>query len=709
MVGARVLSIAALLAAGLVVGAEQEPGKGDALPEGAAGRLGTPRWRHGAIVTGVLFGPDGKTLLSVTADKMVHVWEFPAGKELRRLKAEKPMLPPGTSLTTIPPPIALSRDGKLVAVCFGECGIYRWEVDSGKELPPLTWSKKAQAAMALAFSPDASQLASLDMDGSIHIWDLKTNKDKKELLVFHPPSPQPGKKNTTLPVLAYADDGKSVVGLESEIANNKLSYAVKIWDAATGKEKASIAASPDSAFGGGAVSADGRLLAASSQVDGSMTLFDLSAAKELRKLPGGPAEPRGKLGVAFAPGGKKLYSFDLMLNLREWDVAEGKELWKIRLEAAPPFFQGPLGSREPAVAPDGKTLAIARDDHGIDFVDLGAGKVIAEEPGHRRPVVAVAFTADGKEVLARSEDNRVRRWNLATAKESAAPKTLTVETKPPLARPSILLVSQTCDLLLATDGVSSSTRGLLVMDADAGKELGNLSLDKRQFILPRMVLAPNNKVLAVERLKDSTIELYDLPTLKLRCMIAVKPARLPGKPDPGTMILSADGQTLAAFADVDKLGVFDTATGKKQATFQIKEAPLGGAFSPDASSLALDLGDDTASVWECANARERWRFGQKRPPPQGPTIPLGPIITGNANRGRVAFSPSGKMLALGDIDGKVHVWDTVSGRSLADLAGHAGAVEGLAFAPDGMTLASASADTTVLLWDMKRLQPKDAK
>jgi WD40 repeat protein len=700
---ARVLSIAALLAGGLVVRAEQEPGKGDALPEGAAGRLGTLRWRHVAMVTGVIFAPDGKTLLSVTADKMVHVWEFPAGKELRRLKGEKPVQPPGSGFASIPPALALSTDGKLVAVCFAERGIYRFEVDSGKELPPLTSKMMVQPAMALAFSPDGSQLASLDMDGSIHIWDLKTDKDNKELLVFHTPSPQPGKKNTTVPVLAYVDDGKSLVGLEGEFAN-KLSSAVKIWDPATGKEKASIAASPGSAFGGGAVSADGRLLAASSLVDGSMTLFDLSAAKELRKLPGGPRQPRGN--VAFAPGGKKLYSFDLMLDLREWDVAEGKELWKVRL--APPLLQGSLGTHAPAIAPDGKTLAIARDDHGIHFVDLAAGKVIAEEAGHRRRVVAVAFTAAGREVLARSEDNWVRRWNAATAKESAAPKSLTDQTIPPVAQTVVLLVSQTCDLLVATDSVlRPGGRGLFVMDVDAGKVLG--TLDNRQFLLARMVLAPNSKVLAVERLKESTIELYDVPTLKLRCSIPVKPVRMPGKPELRTMILSADGQTLAAFADVGMLGVFDTATGKKQASLELKEAPVGGAFSPDASTLALDLGDGTASVWECAKARERWRFGQKRQPPEGPTIAVGAIIVGNVNWGRVAFSPSGKMLALGDKDGKVHVWDTASGRSLADLTGHAGAVECLAFAPDGLTLASGSADTTVLLWDMKRLQPKDAK
>ena len=65
----------------------------------------------------------------------------------------------------------------------------------------------------------------------------------------------------------------------------------------------------------------------------------------------------------------------------------------------------------------------------------------------------------------------------------------------------------------------------------------------------------------------------------------------------------------------------------------------------------------------------------------------------------VAFSPDGKRLASGSIDGKVKVWDALSGQETLTLKGHSDGVNSVAFSPDGKRLASGSADQTVKLWD----------
>jgi len=66
----------------------------------------------------------------------------------------------------------------------------------------------------------------------------------------------------------------------------------------------------------------------------------------------------------------------------------------------------------------------------------------------------------------------------------------------------------------------------------------------------------------------------------------------------------------------------------------------------------------------------------------------------------IAFSPDGRILAAGDENGTVTLWDVVSGRVVHALAGHTGAVFSVGFAPDGKTLASGSDDETVKLWDV---------
>jgi hypothetical protein len=71
----------------------------------------------------------------------------------------------------------------------------------------------------------------------------------------------------------------------------------------------------------------------------------------------------------------------------------------------------------------------------------------------------------------------------------------------------------------------------------------------------------------------------------------------------------------------------------------------------------------------------------------------------------IAFSPDGRTLAVATaerngIDSTVVVWELVSARVRAKLAGQRGGVQSLAFSPEGRTLAAGGSDTTVMLWDM---------
>jgi len=78
-------------------------------------------------------------------------------------------------------------------------------------------------------------------------------------------------------------------------------------------------------------------------------------------------------------------------------------------------------------------------------------------------------------------------------------------------------------------------------------------------------------------------------------------------------------------------------------------------------------------------------------------------VVGHSDRVRaVSVSTCGRLMATGDLDRQVAVWDVLSGAVLFCLQGHADAVSCLVFRSDGEALASGSQDGAVLIWDIKR-------
>ena len=61
----------------------------------------------------------------------------------------------------------------------------------------------------------------------------------------------------------------------------------------------------------------------------------------------------------------------------------------------------------------------------------------------------------------------------------------------------------------------------------------------------------------------------------------------------------------------------------------------------------------------------------------------------------LAFSPDGKLLAAGRLNGEVEIWDAVKGLPYKTLRGNNGGVYNLAFSPDGKLLLAAEANNGV--------------
>jgi WD40 repeat protein len=161
--------------------------------------------------------------------------------------------------------------------------------------------------------------------------------------------------------------------------------------------------------------------------------------------------------------------------------------------------------------------------------------------------------------------------------------------------------------------------------------------------------------------------------------------------------LSPDGKTLAA-AGARAVKVRDLRTGREGAPFRghkgwsqyISSSPV--VFSPDGALVATGEADGTVSLWEAASRKQVRRFR---------------VRIGRA--AALAFSRDGKTLISGAADlnnpnqpGLVQVWDVEAGREVAALKGLTSGVWHVALSPDSRTVAATTYDTKVQLFDVVR-------
>lgn len=68
-----------------------------------------------------------------------------------------------------------------------------------------------------------------------------------------------------------------------------------------------------------------------------------------------------------------------------------------------------------------------------------------------------------------------------------------------------------------------------------------------------------------------------------------------------------------------------------------------------------------------------------------------------------AVSPDGRVVA-GDLTSEnIFLWDAFTGKKIGTLKGHRGSIKSLCFSADGRFLVSGSTDTTVLIWDYRKM------
>lgn len=242
---------------------------------------------------------------------------------------------------------------------------------------------------------------------------------------------------------------------------------------------------------------------------------------------------------------------------------------------------------------------------------------------------------------------------------------------------------------VASDGrraASASRDGTVKLWAlERGQILATLAAGKGE--VRAVAFSPDGKTIATGG-ADRLVHLYDISGLKDDAVVLEKARELTGHDGPVLALAYAKDGTLAS-GGADKTVRLWDAKGKAKATLKNLDAPVYAlAFAPDGKTLASG-GGATVTLWDAAGTKKS------------------DIKTGLDVVAALAFAPDGKTLAGGGARtlagariGKVHFWNTVSGKETRAPLEHAAGVFALAYHPNGKHLASAGRDTHVRLWDV---------
>jgi RNA polymerase sigma factor (sigma-70 family) len=411
-----------------------------------------PGFSEAGWLSALAFSPDGKTLATASGEQVVRVWEVSTGREVRSFKGARALAfsPDGTLLAVSDPfgtslclwdvatrkevnaseghtspveVIAVSPDGTLLASGGKDGTIRLWQVGTGKHIRRL--SGHTGAVTALVVSPDGRTVVSLSADFTIRTWEVSTGRELHRLV---------SEEADAFTSVALSPDGET-------LASGRLDGTIWLWEAATGKKVHQFQAHPSrvnpndglsypAAVSLLAFSPSGKLLAAG--IDGVRSgneifhLFDAHTGTPRHQLQVPPSEKdqdscsHKQPSLAFSPDGRTLATGSGQKMLRVWEVASGKERYRLSgtKVAGIQGYTEAAAERWPytlAHSPDGKTLASwGLHSETVRVWDAATGKELAQLRGHRGPVTAAAFLPGGEGLVSGSVDTTMLVWDVRT-------------------------------------------------------------------------------------------------------------------------------------------------------------------------------------------------------------------------------------------------------------------------------------------------------